>query len=411
VLQPAPRPRWPGTKVVGAAPRPSASLWRGRPRRVADDRLVGLWRAYRYETETLQLTLDGGAVAAAKARTYTYDLSGTSTYTATYGNLTSVYESDSSGPLRHTDHDYFATPPGDTAHYIVDRLRADNVYDASGKLARTVYGYDGRYNGTFGTVGDLALTRKYYDLPGTPNTDIHSTDVSQGYDAFGNVITTSTSIAPGREHLCPAGTQCPEWFAPGDGSPARTITTTYDLTFHRFPTEIDQPQTSHGTLRQYAGYDYQMGTLTAITDTNGNVTSAGYDTFARLSSVIKPGDSAPAPTQQMVYSDTEQPFPLHAVPARDGGRAEPLDATVLRRAGPARANQEPVYATGERNPSEYCRRPGLRRLWARHADLPTPLRQRDQCQLRAVHAARGYAVQSHQHDLRCARSHAADHRA
>ena len=98
------------------------------------------------------------------------------------------------------------------------------------------------------------------------------------------------------------------WSPPGYGSAARPITTTYETTFHTFPVEIDQPQVGIVQLRQQADYDYQLGTLTTITDTNSNGTTAGYDAFGRLTSVVKPGDTVLSPTLAMEYHDKEIPF-------------------------------------------------------------------------------------------------------
>ena len=162
-----------------------------------------------------------------------------------------------------------------------------------------------------GNHGDLTLMRKYDDLGCGACDPIHSSDTSYGYDPYGNVVTTTTYLGPGTQSssCAEANPLAPCWSPPGAGSATRTITTTYDLTFHTFPTEIDQPQLANGqTLREQANYDYRMGTLTVITDTNNNVTTAGYDAFGRLTSVVKPGDSPSVPTVQAFYNDTAIPF-------------------------------------------------------------------------------------------------------
>ena len=96
--------------------------------------------------------------------------------------------------------------------------------------------------------------------------------------------------------------------APARETRTRTITTTYDLTFHTFPTEIDQPVGQRPDAPGAGELRLSDGTLTVITDTNNNVTTAGYDAFGRLTSVVKPGDSPSVPTVQAFYNDTAIPF-------------------------------------------------------------------------------------------------------
>lgn len=52
-----------------------------------------------------------------------------------------------------------------------------------------------------------------------------------------------------------------------------------------------------------AGYDFQLGKLTSVTDENNQVTSYTFDTFGRLKQVFKPGDGAD-PSLEYFYYDT-----------------------------------------------------------------------------------------------------------
>lgn len=73
----------------------------------------------------------------------------------------------------------------------------------------------------------------------------------------------------------------------------------YDPLFHTFPTG----ETIGGLgLSMSAGYDTGKGVVTSFTDFNNNTTSFGYDTFARLTSIVKPGDSLALPTQEFIYT-------------------------------------------------------------------------------------------------------------
>ena len=92
--------------------------------------------------------------------------------------------------------------------------------------------------------------------------------------------------------------------SPGNGSAARTTTTTYDPYFHAFSTSITN---SLGHV-ETAGYDYRMGTLTSVTDANSQTTTASYDAFGRMITLIRPGDTTTLPTVQAFYLDNETPF-------------------------------------------------------------------------------------------------------
>ncbi|MBA3945259.1 MAG: RHS repeat protein [Herpetosiphonaceae bacterium] len=76
---------------------------------------------------------------------------------------------------------------------------------------------------------------------------------------------------------------------------------------------VSQPPTNGVTLTEQADYDYQMGLLTKITDPNGNQTTAGYDDFGRMTSLVKPGDSASYPTETIDYTDYTASQPFHTL--------------------------------------------------------------------------------------------------
>ncbi len=83
--------------------------------------------------------------------------------------------------------------------------------------------------------------------------------------------------------------------------------------FHAFSTDTYLPDIN---MAEHAGYDYRMGTMTVITDANNITTTAGYDTFGRMTSVVKQGDSTLYPTIRTTYSDTALPF-QYVVEKRD----------------------------------------------------------------------------------------------
>jgi len=55
-------------------------------------------------------------------------------------------------------------------------------------------------------------------------------------------------------------------------------------------------------------YDYTLGLPLSQTDPNSVTTSVTYDSFGRLLKLIKAGDTSDAPTFQVAYNDTAQPF-------------------------------------------------------------------------------------------------------
>ena len=136
------------------------------------------------------------------------------------------------------------------------------------------------------------------------NTTLQGADTVLRYDSYGNADQTTTYTG----YSTRTNTNGTVTYSAPTGT-ARTTTTVYDGSFHLFPIS----STNAATHGQSAGYDYRLGTLTSVTDANGNVTSAGYDSFGRMISLVKPGDTAAAPTNQFYYADGEIPFRYEVV--------------------------------------------------------------------------------------------------
>lgn len=62
-----------------------------------------------------------------------------------------------------------------------------------------------------------------------------------------------------------------------------------------------------------------MGTLTSVTDVNPATTSAGYDLFGRMQTLVKPGDSPTYPTMQAIYGGTDLPFRYQVAQRQQAG--------------------------------------------------------------------------------------------
>ncbi|NOK71559.1 MAG: hypothetical protein GFH25_541324n2 [Chloroflexi bacterium AL-N10] len=269
---------------------------------------VGLWRSFDYERETREYWYEGGSTPVVKTTVYEYRESAQSQndkdQKAQFGNLTNIreYVGDSSGTLvRNTQRYYIARNTAST--YIADRMWGETITDGTGKLlSLTHWLYDGATvaeNPASLSRGNLTLERRYFNIPPTgccANITLQGRDIRYGYDSYGNTTTESTYDGPGT-HL--NGT----YSGPGNGSAARTTTTTYDSIFHVYPTKVVNPLGHTET----AGYDWRMGTMTRVTDVNNQSTTAEYDNFGRLERVIKPGDSSASPTLSYYYGDTERP--------------------------------------------------------------------------------------------------------
>jgi YD repeat-containing protein len=91
----------------------------------------------------------------------------------------------------------------------------------------------------------------------------------------------------------------------------------YDPIFHVYPISQTTPAPQSGqqglsTTWDYdydnnAQNDYILGLPTKETDPNGNPTSAQYDSFGRITRLIRPGDDSANPTIAITYHDAN-PF-------------------------------------------------------------------------------------------------------
>src|SRR5258706_12491201 len=95
-------------------------------------------------------------------------------------------------------------------------------------------------------------------------------------------------------------------------SGARAVTTAFDTVYHTYPLSQTTPPVTGfplGFTTQWA-YDYALGLPTSQTDANGAIMTAAYDTFGRLTQLIKPGDDAAHPSLQVTYNTAPLPFSI-----------------------------------------------------------------------------------------------------
>lgn len=284
------------------------------------DAFTGLWRAFTYENAVQQKTWEGTTTPVTKRTTYQYDHA--------TGNLLSTTEYDAAGnPYRTTEHNYASSNLSDNTRYIIDRKRKDTVRQGSSTgplLTHTVYTWDDIWGGTTPlTKGELKVVRKYFNLNVPPTQNFppvaHSSDTLYDYDAYGNQTGVTTYAGAGFVDFT---TNPPSYSAAGGDSAALATITEYDPVFRALPKKITPPSPGNGVhLIEQANYDYRMGLMTSVTDPNGQTTSAYYDTFGRMTKLVKPGDSESSPSALMQYYDNERPFKyLYQPKDHTGGR-------------------------------------------------------------------------------------------
>jgi YD repeat-containing protein len=276
----------------------------------------GLWRAFAFERQVDERFFEGGSTP--KARTTFAEYYPGSGYQAggqQFGNLTKFAEYGGDGALvRRTKH-WYNTRNDESWNwngngtnratysitYLVDRVAGEGVEDATlavWQSSNTFYYTDAgtcaTSTGPVGTRGLVCRVSRYRNTNAYP---YDASDVTYTYDAYGSRATETTYASYGQQ------TSSGVWTAPGNGSTARTTTYTYDPTFHAFVTRVDYPL----NLYEAGSYDYRMGLLTNATDANSVTTTADYDEFGRMITLVKPPDTSSYPTVRFTYVDGVQP--------------------------------------------------------------------------------------------------------
>lgn len=136
------------------------------------------------------------------------------------------------------------------------------------------------------TVGNLTMRREWTNAAITGG---YITSLRRKYDILGNPTLFLDPLA-----LTPGGSPSP---AVGHYREIR-----YDSILFTYPvSETIHVGNSHSDLIYRAAYDVGLGTVTNSIDFNGNQTTFAYDTFGRLVSLVRPGDSPAYPTVQYRY--------------------------------------------------------------------------------------------------------------
>lgn len=188
--------------------------------------------------------------------------------------------------------------------YLVDFPATEKVFgcDISGTCT-TLLGanynyYDGATDySTAPTQGKLTRSRTWLDT--VSGVDQYSQTDLSNFDSWGNAGTTTTYDG----YITLASTGVP--------TGARSQTTTYDTTYGSYVRTSTNPLGPEYTTTM--DYDYKMGVVVALHDINDRpgypvISTATYDQFGRIKTVILPGDTAANPSISMDYYDNERPF-------------------------------------------------------------------------------------------------------
>jgi len=125
-----------------------------------------------------------------------------------------------------------------------------------------------------GQVASGNLTRQEGWVEGTTYVNL----IRNAYDTYGNII----SIRDPNGH-------------------DRGIT--YDSTLHTYPVQENiEVGGGNPDLSVIAAYNLGLGVVTSSTGFNGHQATYGHDTFGRLTSIVRPGDSATFPTLAFSYT-------------------------------------------------------------------------------------------------------------
>ena len=199
-----------------------------------------------------------------------------------FGNVTRVVEHGRPDPgwedERVTETTYTASHPDGRDAWILDRVAQQSTLDPQGNVTavqRTYY--DGNVSLGEISVGNETRVERWVEGE-------RWIEVRKDYDKYGNVI----AIYDG------------EYENPSSGHFRQVH---YDTEFSTYPVReiVHTGNAEVPQLEMQASYDNRFGRVTSHTDFNGHLTTYAYDTFGRLTAVVRPGDSTDAPTEAFEY--------------------------------------------------------------------------------------------------------------
>lgn len=200
-----------------------------------------------------------------------------------YGNVTRVHEHGRLDPgwedERVTETTYTSSHSSGLDSWILDRVvRRETLDPAGDRIAAQRTYYDGIAEPGVVSAGNPTRVEGWVD--GSRWLDLERKD----YDEFGNVV----AIYDGE-------------YRARSGGHFREVA--YDPEFKTYPVReiVHTGNAAAPRLEMSATYDAGFGKVTSHTDFNGHLTTYSYDTFGRLTAVVKPGDSVERPTESYDY--------------------------------------------------------------------------------------------------------------
>lgn len=215
----------------------------------------------------------------------------------------STFSNDVTTLPRQTCPPMTGAPPNqecpDDQRWILDRACRVLVTDAQANpVSETLSYYDGDdyegldHNGDGTCPADRGNLKREQAWVG-PGEYVEK--VRNAHDPYGNVTAIADPNWNSGTHPDPTGS----------GVHGHLRKLTYDPTFTLPVQERIHVGGGSSDLVMTADYDFGFGVMTGSTDFNGNPTSYGYDSFGRLTSITKPGDSTTLPTTIYTYGMTD----------------------------------------------------------------------------------------------------------
>ena len=205
---------------------------------------------------------------------YEYDNFGNVTRVVEHGRLDPGWEDE-----RVTETIYTASYAEGLDAWILDRVVQKSTLNPMGDRTAAQSNYfDG--SAELGDVSAGNLTRVERWVGGQ-----RWVEERKDYDEHGNVI----AIYDGEYERPPSG---------------HFREVHYDNEFSTYPVReiVHTGNAEAPQLEIQASYDAGFGTITSHTDFNGHPTTYAYDTFGRLTEMVRPGDAAGAPTEAYAYT-------------------------------------------------------------------------------------------------------------
>ena len=229
-------------------------------------------------------------------------------YNAAFGNVTAIYEHGLYGIAGDERSTHLVYSPN-SASWIVNKVARENVYDAitedtggTALKSQSWLYYDGSSsNSTSPTKGFLTKIER----------GLGAQRVTQlaGYDAAGHL----SSVTDGRGFVTTGGYDADGWFLLWLRNAANHLT------------QYVRYGVNDGACIA-SGLSGLLGSVKCAIDPNGASTAYGYDAYGRLTSVVRPYDSASIPTLRYQYSDAGQtsiapPLKIETLQRETGGCA------------------------------------------------------------------------------------------